>query len=110
MMMQPTTIGTSRELTLSIISLPTPGQANIVSVSTEPPRHAANCPPAIVMIGIRALTSANLMTTRNSLLPFALSVLKDEPEEVPIEQGLWIQKVSRAAYRAQEEERVITVE
>ncbi len=41
---------------------------------------------------------------------FALSVLKDEPEEVPIEQGLWIQKVSRAAYRAQEEERVITVE
>lgn len=38
---------------------------------------------------------------------FALSVLEDTKEPVPLEQGLWIQKVSDAVYRAQDEACVI---
>lgn len=40
---------------------------------------------------------------------FALSVLEDTEEPVPIEQGLWIQQISGAAYEAQESGRVITM-
>lgn len=38
---------------------------------------------------------------------FADAVLNNEAEPVPLEQGLWIQKVAEAAYRAQEESKVI---
>ena len=40
---------------------------------------------------------------------FACSVRNNAAEPVPLEQGLWIQKVSRAAYEAQETGRVTAV-
>ncbi|MCF0136685.1 MAG: Gfo/Idh/MocA family oxidoreductase [Lachnospiraceae bacterium] len=40
---------------------------------------------------------------------FALSVLDDTPEPVPLEQGLWIQSVAEAAYEAQADSAVIHI-
>lgn len=40
---------------------------------------------------------------------FSEAILEDKPVPVPLEDGLWIQRVSEAAYQAQAEQRVVEV-
>lgn len=57
-MMQPMTMGVSRPSTDWIISRPTPGQANTVYVSTEPPSIWPISRPMTVMVGSMPLRKA----------------------------------------------------
>lgn len=71
---QPFTSGMSRARIPCTISVPTPGHAKTVSVSTAPPSRYPAWTPMTVTIGTSAFLSAWRTTTRRSTSPFARAV------------------------------------
>ena len=57
-MIAPCAVGKSLETMAPTASRPTPGQENMVSVTTAPPSRNAACSPIRVTTGIMALRSA----------------------------------------------------
>jgi hypothetical protein len=55
-------------------SRPTPGQAKMVSVITDPPSKVPSSMPTMVTMGIEALRRACFHTTGGSLTPLARAV------------------------------------
>ena len=53
---------------------PTPGQANTVSTTTDPPSRLPTCTPAIVSTGSEALRSTWREHDARSVRPFARAV------------------------------------
>ena len=57
-MIAPCAVGKSLDTMAPTASRPTPGQENMVSVTTAPPSRKAACRPISVTTGISALRSA----------------------------------------------------
>ena len=70
----PCASGKSLEVMAPTAMRPTPGQANMVSVTIEPPSRKPICRPTSVTTGIMALRSAWRMVTRQSEAPLARAV------------------------------------
>ena len=72
--MAPCAVGKSLDTMAPTASRPTPGQENIVSVTTAPPSRNAACRPISVTTGISALRSAWWTITTVSRRPLARAV------------------------------------
>ena len=66
--------GVSLKLIESTINRPTPGHANMDSVTTDPPNSPPKLIPITVKIGMRALGSICLTVIVDSFNPLALAV------------------------------------